>query len=101
MILWDAKAARVTFTVVVVAAVLYAVYMIRRTLFVFMLAIFFAYMVYPLVLLLDRLRPRRAPPWASPVAALVLVLTLAVLIGILIGPSIGDEANRLSEQLPI
>jgi len=100
MILWDAKAARVTFTVVVVAAVLYAVYMIRRTLFVFMLAIFFAYMVYPLVLLLDRLRPRRAPPWASPVAALVLVLTLAVLIGILIGPSIGDEANRLSEQLP-
>jgi predicted PurR-regulated permease PerM len=100
MIWWDAKAARVTFTVVVVAAVLYAVYMIRRTLFVFMLAIFFAYMVYPLVLLLDRFRPRRAPPWASPVAALVLVLTLAVLIGILIGPSIGDEANRLSEQLP-
>jgi predicted PurR-regulated permease PerM len=100
MILWDAKAARVTFTVVVVAAVLYAVYMIRRTLFVFLVAIFFAYMVYPLVLLLDRFRPRRAPPWASTVAALVLVLTLAVLIGILIGPSIGDEANRLSEQLP-
>jgi predicted PurR-regulated permease PerM len=84
----------------IVAAILYGVYMIRRTLFVFLLAIFFAYMVYPLVVLLDRFRPRRAPPWASPVAALVLVLTLAVLIGILIGPSIGDEANRLSEQLP-
>jgi predicted PurR-regulated permease PerM len=57
-------------------------------------------MVYPLVVLLDRFRPRRAPPWASPVAALVLVLALVVLIGILIGPSIGDEATRLSEQLP-
>ena len=100
MILWDAKAARITFTVAIVTAILYGVYMIRRTLFVFLLAIFFAYMVYPLVVLLDRFRPRRAPPWASPVAALVLVLTLAVLIGILIGPSIGDEANRLSEQLP-
>lgn len=99
-VLWDAKAARVTFTVVIVAALLYGVYAIRRTLFVFLLAIFFAYMVYPLVLLLDRFRPRRAPSWASPVAALVLVLTFVGLIGTLIGPSIGEEANRLGEQLP-
>jgi predicted PurR-regulated permease PerM len=100
MILWDAKAARITFTVVIVAALLYGVYAIRGTLFVFLLAIFFAYMVYPLVSLLDRIRPRRAPSWASPVAALVLVLTLAAFIGVLVGPSIGDEANRLSEQFP-
>ena len=100
MRVWDARAARITLTVAIVAATLYGVYVIRRTLFVFLLAIFFAYMVYPLVVLLDRFRPRRAPPWASPVAALVLVLALVVLIGILIGPSIGDEATRLSEQLP-
>jgi predicted PurR-regulated permease PerM len=100
MRVWDAKAARITLTVAIVAATLYGVYVIRRTLFVFLLAIFFAYMVYPLVVLLDRFRPRRAPPWASPVAALVLVLALVVLIGILVGPSIGDEATRLSEQLP-
>jgi len=62
MILWDAKAARITFTVAIVTAILYGVYMIRRTLFVFLLAIFFAYMVYPLVVLLARFRPRRAPP---------------------------------------
>ena len=100
MRVWDARAARITLTVAIVAATLYGVYVIRRTLFVFLLAIFFAYMVYPLVVLLDRFRPRRAPPWASPVAPLVLVLALVVLIGILIGPSIGDEATRLSEQLP-
>jgi len=100
MRVWDAKAARITLTVAIVAATVYGVYVVRRTLFVFLLAIFFAYMVYPLVVLLDRFRPRRAPPWASPVAALVLVLALVVLIGILVGPSIGDEATRLSEQLP-
>ena len=100
MVLWDAKAARITFTVVVVAAILYGVYMIRRTLFVFLLAVFVAYLVYPLVLFLDRFRPRRAPSWAAPVAALVLVLTLVVLIGSLIGPPIADEATRLSDQLP-
>jgi predicted PurR-regulated permease PerM len=100
MVLWDAKAARITFTVVIVAAILYGVYMIRRTLFVFSLAVFVAYMVYPLVLLLDRFRPRRAPSWASPVAALVMVLTLVVLIGTLIGPPIADEASRLGDQLP-
>ena len=100
IVLWDAKAARVTFTVLIVAALLYGVYVIRRTLFIFLLAVFFAYMVHPLVLLLDRFRPRRAPSWASPVAALVLVLTFAVLVGTLIGPSIGDEANRLGDQLP-
>jgi predicted PurR-regulated permease PerM len=100
MVLWDAKAARMTMTVVLIAVILYGVYVIRRTLFVFLLAVFFAYLVHPLVVLLDRFRPRRAPTWASPVAALVLVITLVVLIGVLIGPPIADEASRLSEQLP-
>ena len=100
MVLWDGKTARITFTVVIVAVLLYGVYMIRRTLFVFLLAVFFAYMVYPLVLLLDRFRPRRAPSWASPVATLVLVVALVALIGILIGPPIADEASRLGDQLP-
>jgi predicted PurR-regulated permease PerM len=100
MVLWDAKAARITFTVMVIAVMLYGVYTIRRTLFVFLLSVFVAYLLYPLVLFLDRFRPRRAPSWASPVAALVLVLTLAVLIGTLVGPPIADEATRLSNQLP-
>lgn len=100
MVLWDARAARITFTVAIVASLLYGVYIIRRTLFVFLVAIFVAYLVYPLVLLLDRFRPRRAPSWASPVAALVLVLTIVVVAGIAIGPTIGDEASRLGNQLP-
>jgi predicted PurR-regulated permease PerM len=100
MLLWDAKAARTTLTVAIVVALLYGVYTIRRTLFVFFLAILFAYMVQPLVRALDRIRPRRAPTWASPLAALILVLSLIVLLGTLAGPPIADEASRLADQLP-
>jgi predicted PurR-regulated permease PerM len=100
MLLWDAKAARTTLTVAMVVALLYGVYTIRRTLFVFFLAILFAYMVQPLVRALDRIRPRRAPPWASSLAALILVLSLMVLLGTLAGPPIADEAGRLADQLP-
>src|SRR3954470_16570237 len=100
MVLWDAKAARVTFTVALMAGILFGLYTIRRTLFVFLVAIFLAYMVHPLVVVLERYRPRRAPSWVSPVAALVVVIALVVLIGALAGPPIADEAGRLSEQLP-
>jgi len=100
MVLWDAKAARVTFTVALIAGMLFGVYTIRRTLFVFLLAIFLAYMVHPLVVLLERYRPRRAPSWVSPVAALVVVIVIVVFIGVLAGPPIADEAGRLSDQLP-
>jgi predicted PurR-regulated permease PerM len=100
MVVWDAKAARTTLTVAVVVVLLYGVYTIRRTLFVFFLSILLAYMVQPLVRALDRIRPRRARPWASPMAALILVLSLMVLLGTLAGPPIADEASRLADQLP-
>jgi predicted PurR-regulated permease PerM len=100
MVVWDAKAARTTLTVAIVVALLYGVYSIRRTLFVFFLAILLAYMVQPLVRALDRVRPRRAPPWASPMAALILVVMFMVLLGTLAGPPIADEATRLADQLP-
>jgi predicted PurR-regulated permease PerM len=100
MTLWDGRTARITFTAAVVVGALYAVYAIRRTLFVFLLAVFFAYMVYPLVLLLDRFRPRRVPEWVSPVIAVILILTMLVLIGTWVGPPIADEASRLGDQLP-
>ena len=100
MVVWDPKAARATLTVAVIVAILYGVYSIRRTLFVFFLAILLAYMVQPLVRALDRIRPHRAPSWASPMAALVLVLALVVFAGALAGPPIADEASRLGDQLP-
>jgi predicted PurR-regulated permease PerM len=55
----DRHAARNTFTAVLVLLAFYLVYMIRSTLFVFILAILFAYLLSPLVNLLDRALPTR------------------------------------------
>jgi len=100
MLLWDAKAARITFTVLVVTALVYGAYAIRRTLFVFVMAVFLAYMLQPLVRALNRVRPRRAPSWAAPAVAMILVVLVLVLIAALAGPPLADEASRLADQLP-
>jgi len=50
----DRKAARYTWTVVAVLLLVDLIYTVRSTLFVFTIALLFAYLLYPLVNLLDR-----------------------------------------------
>ncbi len=54
MLGFDVRTARATWTVALVVLAIYATYSIRRTLFVFVLAVFFSYLLYPLV---RRLKP--------------------------------------------
>ena len=96
----DPRAARIAWTVAVVAILLYVVFVIRKTLFVFALALFLGYMIGPLVNLLDRYRPRRLPQGASVVAAFTLVIGIVVTGIALLGPVISTEAANLMEQLP-
>ncbi|MDB5998335.1 MAG: family transporter [Rhizobacter sp.] len=100
MLGFDLRAARIAWTVSLVAMALYATYSIRRTLFVFVLAIFFSYMVYPLVRTLNRYTPKRLSHSAS--TAIVFAFLLLALIGLiaLIGPPIADQAAKLAERLP-
>jgi predicted PurR-regulated permease PerM len=63
----DRHAARVTYTAVLVVVLLYLIYLIRSTLFIFILALLLAYLLSPLVNALDRLLPAsrtRAPAMA-------------------------------------
>lgn len=83
-----------------VGLALYAAYLIRATLFVFVLALFVAYMIVPLVNLIDRHRWRRAPRTASVAAAFVLVIAIVGAAVALIAPVVSDEAGKLAEQLP-
>jgi predicted PurR-regulated permease PerM len=53
----DGRAARITWTVAVVLLLFPVVYLVRSTLFVFTLALLFAYLLAPLVNLLDRVLP--------------------------------------------
>lgn len=94
------RAAKVTWTVALVGVALLAVYAIRKTLFIFVLAIFFSYMVYPAVQRLARFTPKRFSHSAATAAVFAAILALVVLAASLIGPPIADQASRLATDLP-
>lgn len=100
MLSFEPRAARITWTVSLVLLLLYAVYSVRRTLFVFVLAVFFSYVLYPAVRSLERMTPRRMSRSTS--TALVFMLLLILLAGLaaLIGPLIAEQSSRLAEELP-
>jgi len=96
----DRNAARYTFTAILVFISMYLVYLVRRTLFIFTLALLFAYLLTPLVNFLDRfLPPNRSRTWALAGAYLIFVAA-AVILGIQIGSRVVDQANRLAKDLP-
>jgi predicted PurR-regulated permease PerM len=99
MLGFEARAARYTWTVVWILLLFGMVYLIRETLFVFIVALLFAYLLWPLVDFLDRKLPGRSK---LPSLAIVYLLLLGVLIviGVEIGARIADQANALSNRVP-
>jgi predicted PurR-regulated permease PerM len=97
----DARAARYTWTATSVVLLLMLVYLIRKTLFFFVVALLFGYLLSPLVNLLDRVLP--ASRTRTPALALAYFIFLGVLVGggILIGSRVVDEANALRKQFPV
>jgi predicted PurR-regulated permease PerM len=97
MSLIDGKTTRVLFTTLLFALGLVLVYAARRTLMAFLFAIFFAYLMAPLVSRLEKLLRGRGR--AIALIYLLLVSGLALLFFSL-GPHIGHQAQRLSQSLP-
>ena len=95
----DARAARATWTAALVLLLLGAVYLIRQTLLVFVIALLFAYLLYPLMDLIDRHLPSKT---RTPALALTFVLVIGLLatFGILIGSVVGREAANLAAAAP-
>ena len=100
MLAFDRRAARVTWTVCLVVLVLFAFYSVRRTLFVFVLAVFFSYVLYPAVRWLERLAPRRMSRTASTAIVFAMLLLLLGGLGALIGPLIAEQSSLLAQELP-
>ncbi len=100
MLGWDSRAAKAAWTVGVVAPGFYVIYAIRKTLLIFLLALFFAYMIAPLVGFIERHMWRRIPRVASVLAAVALVVVVIGSVTALVAPSIAEEAQKLTEQLP-
>jgi predicted PurR-regulated permease PerM len=96
----DARAARYTWTVALVLLLLRGVYLLRATLFLFIVALLFAYLLSPLVNVIDRFLP------ASRTRTPALAIAYVILIGVLfvavtqIGSRVVDQANLLRISLP-
>lgn len=97
MTILDSRTSRVLFTALLFAVGLGFLYAARRTLILFLFAIFFAYLINPAVGRLEKLFHSRA--WA--IAAIYLLLLLGLgLFGFLVGPRIARQSARLGAQLP-
>ena len=93
----DSRTSRVLFTAFLFAVGLGFLYAARRTLILFLFAIFFAYLINPAVGRLEKLLRSRV--WAITVIYLLLLLGLGV-AGFLAGPRIARQSARLGESLP-
>ena len=87
-------------TVLVVIGALALVYLLRTVLVVLAFSVVFAYLIFPLVKLVERFLPRRTRrPLAIGVIYLVLVAALSTLVA-LVGPPLGRELAALGQKFP-
>ena len=97
MTLFDSRTSRVVFTLLLFALGLGFLYAARRTLILFLFAIFFAYLVNPAVAHIARVVHGRT----RAVAMIYLLLVFAVsLFFVLAGPRISRQGSRLGQSLP-
>jgi predicted PurR-regulated permease PerM len=96
----DARAARYTWTAAFVLLLLWIVYLMRATLFVFIVALLFGYLLSPLVNVIDRFLPGKRT--RTPALAIAYLIFIAALfIGITqIGSHAVDEASSLAKSMP-
>jgi predicted PurR-regulated permease PerM len=95
----DRRAASYTWTVFFILLLLTVVYLVRETLFVFALALLFAYLLRPVVYFLDRRLPGRS---RAPALAIVYlsIVGLLVAVGIAVGSRVVVQAEALAMRIP-
>ena len=96
----DPRAARAAWTVLLLALVVAAAYAIRSTLAVFMVAVFFAYLLMPLVEAVAHYTPKRLSGTPALAIVYLLLVGLIVALAFTLGSRIADEANSLAVRLP-
>jgi len=97
LLLTDSRTARALITVLLFALGLGFLYVARATLIAFLFAIFFAYLMSPLVSRLEALLRGRERAIA---VIYSLLLVLVVVFFVVVGPKVTREGARLGEALP-
>jgi predicted PurR-regulated permease PerM len=99
MLGFDRTAARYTWSAALVLLLLALIYQVRATLFLFTLAVLFAYLLSPAVDLLYRAMPGRARTWALAVVYVIFVALVVIAVS-QIGSRVADEAKSLAGRFP-
>jgi predicted PurR-regulated permease PerM len=97
---FDRRAAQYVWTAALVVLLLALVYLIRSTLFIFILALLFAYLLAPLVNALDRVLPASRTRTPALAIAYVIFVAAVVIAGMQIGTRVVDQANTLATNFP-
>jgi predicted PurR-regulated permease PerM len=97
---FDRSAARYTWTAAMVLLLLWLVYLLRSTLFVFALALLFAYLLSPLVNLLDRALPRKGTRTLALALSYLIFVGVVVLVAVEIGTRVLSQAQTLAINFP-
>lgn len=97
MLLTDTRTARVLVTVLLFALGLGFLYVARATLIAFLFAIFFAYLMSPLVNHLERLLKGRG---RAITVIYALLIAVVVVFFVLVGPKVTHQGARLGQSLP-
>jgi predicted PurR-regulated permease PerM len=100
MLGFDLRVARIVWTVFLVVLALFIAYAIRSSLLVLVFAVFFSYLIYPLVELVERHKPRWLPRTGSIALVFMIVILLAGCAAVMFGARIAEEAVHLGRQLP-
>jgi predicted PurR-regulated permease PerM len=96
----DIRAARIAWTVFLLALLLATAYAVRETLAVFVIALLFAYLLAPLVGFVERITPRQVSPRIALAIVYLALVGAIVTLALTLGSRLADEANSLAMRLP-
>ena len=95
----DPKAARATWTVILILLLCLTIYAIRETLFIFVVALLFAYLLAPLVDFIDHALPSKSSRTLALAIVYACLVGGLVFAGISIGSSVAQQAQTLAKSV--
>lgn len=96
----EPRAARATWTVILIALAVFVLYQVRRVLFVLFAAVLLAYLLAPVLELLNRFTRRRLSRALSLAVVYLLLIGTVIALGAVIGSRVSEEAAALAARFP-
>src|SRR5258708_1482512 len=100
MLAFDRTAARAAWTVFLLALLIATAYAVRETLVVFAAALFFAYMLMPILAFLERYPPKATGSTVALSVVSLVFLGFVIALLMKIGGRIADEPSSGAQSLP-